>query len=81
MRAHKRNAQVFLEFAFAIAGVVILFWAAAEIFFYVNLRLVKRQECYESDKNYGRLKAAQYNTNKEIQVNETTLGWSLDFFK
>lgn len=72
--------QVTLEFAFGIVGVILLFWAAAEIFFYVNNRLVTRQQYYESSKDYGRVKAAVHDGNQEVQVNEEELP-GLDFFK
>ncbi len=75
-----KKAQVTLEFAFAIVGVVLLFWAAAEIFFYVNNRLVTRQQYYESNVDYGRKEAANPDLNQEIQVNEEELP-QLDFFK
>jgi uncharacterized protein (UPF0333 family) len=77
----KKNAQVTLEFALAIIGVVILFFTAATIFFYVNNRLVTRQQYYESSKNYGRIKAAGTSQNSELQVDEKALPTTLDFFK
>jgi len=80
MGKNKKSAQVTLEFAFAIVGVILLFWAAAQIFFYVNNRLVTRQQYYESDKDYGRKQAADPSVSKEVQVDEKKLP-ELDFFK
>jgi uncharacterized protein (UPF0333 family) len=80
MKKNKKNAQVTLEFAFAMVMVVILFWVAAVVFFYVNNRLVVRQQYYESHSYFGRQSAANQYRNDEIQVDEPSLP-VLDFFR
>lgn len=76
----RKKGQVTLDFALALICILILFFASAVLFFWVNGQLVKRQQYYESQPDYGRVKAAGINETKEIQVNEEALP-KLDFFK
>jgi len=64
--------QVTLELALAIICVIILFWASAKFFFWINKSMVTREQNYESSPTDGRAKAGTWG-NKEIQVNEKPL--------
>ena len=79
---HKRikDSQVTLELAFTLSLIVLLFWAAAQSFLYVNNRLIIRQQYYESSEDMGRQIAADVDTEDEIQVRERDLP-ELDFFR
>jgi len=80
MRLHKRKAQVTLEMAIALIGVLILLFGTFNLFIWVNKRLVLRQRDYEGNITTGRVAAGSSNSAAEIQVNES--GYSkLDIFK
>ena len=80
MKETRKYSQVTLELAFAMSLVVILFWATAQVFLYVNNRLIARQQYYESSSISGRATAGYYEADEEIQVDETDLP-VLDFFR
>ena len=80
MKETRKYSQVTLELAFAMSVVVILFWATAQVFLYVNNRLIARQQYYESEPSFGREEAGKYGVDNEIQVDENHLP-GLDFFQ
>jgi len=79
MKKTRKYAQVTLELALAMSMVVLLFWATAQVFLYVNNRLVARQQYYESSPGGGRGVAGAHDVDDEVQVDETILP-EVDFF-
>jgi len=74
MRLNKSKAQVTLEMAIALIGVLILLFGTLNLFIWVNKRLVERQQDYENT----RVTAGSSATADEIQVNES--GHKLNIF-
>jgi hypothetical protein len=67
MQKVKDKAQVSLEMAVAVAVALILFLGSIRLFFWVNQRIVTRQELYEE----SREATSQYRSLN--QVNEESL--------
>lgn len=76
-----KRGQVTLELVFAFVLTIILFYASVTIFVYLNNRMVRRQQAYESSPFYGRVAAADPDAKKktDVQVDEAEL-FSLNFF-
>ena len=67
MKLEKAGAQASLEMAIAIACILILFLASIRLFFWLNQRLVLRQEAYENT----RVSATDENRTTQLYVNES----------
>lgn len=71
MKAIRKKAQVALELATAMVGIILLLYGAVAIFMWANNRLIVRQEDYEGSSDYGRVKAAGEEVSEEVQVDES----------
>jgi len=69
LQGKEKKAQASLEMSVAIAGVVVFFVAVINLFFWLNERLVLRQERYDGSRT------------TENQINENSLNGSLDLFR
>jgi len=70
MRLHKSKAQVSLEMAIALIGVMVILFASINVFVWLNKRLVMRQRDYENTR-VAAGNAPMQSTANEIQVDES----------
>lgn len=79
----EKRGQVTLEMTLALACVFLLLMGTFKVFFWVNQRLVLRQEDYESRGNnsaeYGRVKAGS--ASEEVSIPKYGSSERLDIFK
>ena len=66
MKVKMRKAQASVEMAVAIVSVLILFLGAILLFFWLNQRLLLRQQAYEDTRE------SATNTTSEVQVDEAS---------